>query len=149
MVRNAQTEHSLQPDKSDDDHTESEKLEADESTRCGLLGEQPEGDSVAIVAECRLPEPRCHEDAKSAEPRANAYARELWDGRTVDERAAFVAEWFAEARIAADGGVESVARETYFAIVAAAWAQEVRTVGSTGLEPVTFAMSRQRSNQLS
>ena len=47
--------------------------------------------------------------------------RELWEGRTVNERAAFVAERFAEARIAADGGVESAARETYFAIVAAAW----------------------------
>lgn len=61
---------------------------------------------------------------------------ELWEGMTVEERAAFVAEWFAEARIGADGGVEWVAREPYFAIVAASLApREVRTVGSTGLEP--------------
>ena len=67
---------------------------------------------------------------------------ELWEGMTVDERAAFVAEWFAEARIAADGGVEWVAREPYFAIVAASSAREVRTVGSTGLEAVQRHFSR-------
>ena len=58
---------------------------------------------------------------------------------------------FAEIRIPPDGSaIELVAREAYFPIVAAALPTAgVRNVGSTGLEPVTFAMSRQRSNQLS
>ena len=91
---------------------------------------------------------------RAASPEAIALASRLgeaWDEMTPQERATFLGDWFSELRIGPSSGpVEFVARDAYFPIVAAALpVTGVRNVGSTGLEPVTSAMSTLRSNQLS
>ena len=73
-----------------------------------------------------------------------------WQHAAPEKRKAFLDEWFAELRLHGDGRIDVLPREAVREVVyIAAPSYEVGMVGSTGLEPVTSAMSTLRSNQLS
>ena len=104
--------------------------------------------AIVLAIEALGPYEKPHEvDADAL--RLAATIGEAWRHAGPETRKAFLDEWFSELRLHADGRMEVVAREAVREIVFAAVPTKSGMVGSTGLEPVTSAMSTLRSNQLS